>query len=421
MAISKIKLTDGTVQQITVDLSNIKNADDLKAIEALTAVGFLKRTGDNTWTIDTTTYQTLISATNKLNAAYLSGTASIDTTGSAASASTSTTQSAGDNTTNIATTAFVATAINNALEDISGAMKFKGVVNSDSDLPSSHKAGYVYIIGTAGTYNGEVCEVGDMIIATGTGASAWAIVQTNIDGAVTGPSSAVSGNVATYNGSTGKAIQDSGVAIDNLVLTSDSRLSDARTPLSHAHGNITNDGKVGSTADLAVYTTTSGTVTAGSLATSDPTAASTTATTFIDTVSQDSKGKISATKKTLPVTSVTMTRNLTSGTQVGTLTINGTSYVLYAPTAVTLPAYVSTPSTNSNYPVLFKNSTSTTTTAAGDRFDASAFYYNPSTDTLTVTNYAGSGASLTNISRVTTSSTQPSTKYSGDLWYEILS
>lgn len=48
----------------------------------------------------------------------------------------------------------------------------------------------------------------------------------------------------------------------------DSRLSDARTPTSHTHGNITNDGKVGTTANLPLITTTDGAVTTGSFGTS---------------------------------------------------------------------------------------------------------------------------------------------------------
>lgn len=42
----------------------------------------------------------------------------------------------------------------------------------------------------------------------------------------------------------------------------DSRLSDARTPLSHSHGSLTNDGKVGSTSGRVLVTTTAGAVTA---------------------------------------------------------------------------------------------------------------------------------------------------------------
>lgn len=41
----------------------------------------------------------------------------------------------------------------------------------------------------------------------------------------------------------------------------DARLSNARAPLSHTHGNITNDGKIGSIADLVVVTGTNGVLT----------------------------------------------------------------------------------------------------------------------------------------------------------------
>ena len=53
----------------------------------------------------------------------------------------------------------------------------------------------------------------------------------------------------------------------NLVLTNDSRLADSRTPTSHTHGNITNAGAVGSTANLPLITTTSGVVTTGTFGT----------------------------------------------------------------------------------------------------------------------------------------------------------
>jgi hypothetical protein len=47
----------------------------------------------------------------------------------------------------------------------------------------------------------------------------------------------------------------------------DARLSDARTPTSHTHGNITNVGAIGSTANLPIITTTSGVLVAGSFGT----------------------------------------------------------------------------------------------------------------------------------------------------------
>ena len=46
-----------------------------------------------------------------------------------------------------------------------------------------------------------------------------------------------------------------------FVKNNDSRLTDARTPSSHSHGNITNDGKIGTNANYFVYTTTGGAVT----------------------------------------------------------------------------------------------------------------------------------------------------------------
>jgi hypothetical protein len=47
----------------------------------------------------------------------------------------------------------------------------------------------------------------------------------------------------------------------------DARLSDARTPLSHTHGNISNGGAIGSTANLPLITTTSGVITTGTFGT----------------------------------------------------------------------------------------------------------------------------------------------------------
>ena len=45
-----------TSNKPTYSLSEITNADDVKAIENLTGTGLLKRTGDNTWALDSTSY-----------------------------------------------------------------------------------------------------------------------------------------------------------------------------------------------------------------------------------------------------------------------------------------------------------------------------------------------------------------------------
>jgi len=53
----------------------------------------------------------------------------------------------------------------------------------------------------------------------------------------------------------------------SVVFTDDARLTNARTPTSHAHGSITNAGAIGSTSGLPIITTTGGVLAAGSFGT----------------------------------------------------------------------------------------------------------------------------------------------------------
>jgi hypothetical protein len=78
---------------------------------------------------------------------------------------------------------------------------------------------------------------------------------------------AESGAVSSVAGRTG-AITLAVADVANAVATSDSRLSDSRTPLSHTHGNLTNAGAIGTTANLPVKTGTSGVIEAGAFGTS---------------------------------------------------------------------------------------------------------------------------------------------------------
>lgn len=122
----------------------------------------------------------------------------------------------GTNTTQIATTQFV----HNAFK-ANDAMVFKGTIGSSgatvTTLPTTHYQGWTYKVATAGSYIGTTCEVGDMIICITDGTSAnnahWTVVQSNIDGAVTGPASATDTHIATFNGTSGKIIKDSGFTI----------------------------------------------------------------------------------------------------------------------------------------------------------------------------------------------------------------
>ena len=133
------------------------------------------------------------------------------------------TAKAGTNNTQIATTAFVNTAIDSKIA-ASDAMIFKGTIGTDGtvqSLPATHKTGWTYKVITAGIYAGVKCNVGDMIVCLTDGTSAnnahWSVIEGNIDGAVTGPATSVAGNVAVFDGTTGKVIKDSGFTIASNV------------------------------------------------------------------------------------------------------------------------------------------------------------------------------------------------------------
>lgn len=103
---------------------------------------------------------------------------------------------------------------------VSKGQHFQGVVNSTSGLPTvNYKAGWLYSVQEAGTYAGNACEVGDLIIcikdyASGAASNAdWAVLQANLDGAVTGPSASVAAHVVVFDGTSGKRIKDSGFTI----------------------------------------------------------------------------------------------------------------------------------------------------------------------------------------------------------------
>lgn len=95
---------------------------------------------------------------------------------------TAPTATAGTNSTQIATTAFVTSAVQTA---ITGAAAFQGTAPT-SFAPTNYKKGYYWVVGTAGTYAGQVCEPGDMIFAVKDYGSAYAaadfnVIQTNLD------------------------------------------------------------------------------------------------------------------------------------------------------------------------------------------------------------------------------------------------
>lgn len=98
------------------------------------------------------------------------------------------------------------------------------VIDEDHQFPSeAYKAGQKYVVALAGTYLGQKCEIGDLILIVKdynveSASSADGIVlQSNIDGAVTSADpSAIEGEIVVMSGATGKVIKSSKVNISAL-------------------------------------------------------------------------------------------------------------------------------------------------------------------------------------------------------------
>ena len=140
------------------------------------------------------------------------------------------------NTTQIATTAFVQSVIDTKIAT-ADAMLYKGTIaaaatsstNNYGALTPAASRGWTYKVTTAGYIDGVAVEVGDMLICNTDDTAAattsnyttikanWDFIQTNIDGAVTGPTSSTNNHIATFNGTTGKVITDSGYTIAKSV------------------------------------------------------------------------------------------------------------------------------------------------------------------------------------------------------------
>lgn len=144
---------------------------------------------------------------------------------------TAPTPAATSNDTTIATTAFVMNAF--TANDV---MVFKGVINANEDLPTTHKQGWTYRVATAGTYAGKVCEVGDMIVCVTDGTAAnndhWAVIQNNVDGAVyRGTNAFTDANVIVADSTNGK-VKSSGKTITTTAPSSSA--ADTTIPTSKA-------------------------------------------------------------------------------------------------------------------------------------------------------------------------------------------
>lgn len=161
---------------------------------------------DTTYSDATESASGLMPAADKIKVNALDGAAYLDVDDSTGSISGSSTD------TKLPTSKLVYNFVTEAIA-ASDAMIFKGTIGTAADnptvtaLPTTYKTGWTYRVVTAGTYAGQVCEIGDLIIAlvdrSGSGNldSDWCVAQTNIDGAITsitgGDGIAVSGSGAS--------------------------------------------------------------------------------------------------------------------------------------------------------------------------------------------------------------------------------
>lgn len=165
-----------------------------------------------------------------------------------------------------------------ALIAANDAMVFKGVIDASANpnYPAANR-GDTYKISVAGKIgggSGPNVEAGDLILCItdstsagthGSVGTAWDIVQVNIDGAVTGPASSTASNFPTFSDTTGKIIQDSGLALDtstSLASNSDLKIPSQKAVKAYAQPldtDLTAIAALTSAANKGVYATGSGT------------------------------------------------------------------------------------------------------------------------------------------------------------------
>ena len=110
---------------------------------------------------------------------------------------------------------------------VSQGIVYKGVINKAADIPTAYEVGWLYMIATAGTYVGQTCEVGDLMIAvvarkgSDNQNSDWDIIQTNIDGAITSVTGSDPIDVLGTNSSKVVSLKTSGVTANAYGETGD--------------------------------------------------------------------------------------------------------------------------------------------------------------------------------------------------------
>ena len=183
---------------------------------------------------------------------------------------TAPTASKGDNSSQIANTAFVFGAIQDVLEE-SKVLTFEGTIGVDGtvqELPDEHAQGDIYIISNSGLYAGYNCNIGDLIICIKDGLSKddkdWYVIRTDLSNYIIGPLSSSDNHVAIFDGDSGKTIKDSGYTIEKSV-PSDAVFTDThytcQNVVSNANTGISNSTTALSNGEVYLNTVENNTVT----------------------------------------------------------------------------------------------------------------------------------------------------------------
>ena len=152
-----------------------------------------------------------------------------------------------------------------------GAAAIEVYVDNKSELGHTHTKSQITDFPTIPDVSGKIDTAGTGLSKSGTTlnhsnsitaltTASFKKVKYDAQGHITGTSDVSASDLPTHTHSQYLTEHQS---LANYVTTSDSRLSDARTPLSHAHGNLQNNGQVGSTAQANknVVTDSSGLIT----------------------------------------------------------------------------------------------------------------------------------------------------------------
>ena len=175
-----LELVAGSNITLTPDATNDKvtiAATDTTALDSMTGTLGVGHGGTGVSTLGAGVVYHSASGTGALSIATAANIVSaLDTT----AVNRATADASGNN---IASTYATKTELGTAT---AGALQYKGTVDAESTITgAAYKKGWYYVVSTAGTYVGKVCEVGDMLIAkqdkSSTPANDWDAVQSNIE------------------------------------------------------------------------------------------------------------------------------------------------------------------------------------------------------------------------------------------------